>query len=134
MSYIQSRDGISTPLSDITYYVTGVSLLGGCPQIDSFSIKVIDTDVFIPNAFTPNGDGINDIFKVVNRGKLNNVQEFKVFNRWGQELFSTNDINYGWDGSYRGEKQDTGTYFFTVTVSYPNGKTRFFKGDLTLIR
>ena len=94
---------------------------------------MIQHDVVIPNAFSPNGDGLNDIFRVTAR-KFINVQEFKVYNRWGTEIFSTSDVRKGWDGTYKGISQDPGVYYYLVRVSYPNGKTQFLKGDLTLIR
>jgi len=135
LSYSQSGDPTAKPLEDIMYYVTGVSLYHGCPQIDSVKIDVILQDVFVPNAFSPNGDGLNDIFRVVAR-KLINVQEFRIFNRWGQEVFSTNNINQGWDGTFKGELQDAGTYYYMMRVSYPtrDGRTDFLKGNIHLLR
>ena len=133
LTYSQSNSPLATPLEDITYTVTGVSLLQGCPQSASVHIKVIQPDVILPNAFTPNGDGNNDVFRVVGR-KFINLQEFKIFNRLGNELFSTSDIREGWDGTYKGVPQDPGVYFYQIRVAYPNGKTQFFKGDITLIR
>ena len=133
ISYSQSNDGITTPLTDITYYVTGVSLLQGCPQIDSFHISVIEQDVFIPSAFTPNGDGVNDMFRVTAR-KMVTLQEFKVMNRWGQQIFETRDISKGWDGTFKGQPQDSGIYYYMIKVASPTGKIQFLKGDITLIR
>jgi gliding motility-associated-like protein len=133
LTYTQSNSPLATPYEDITYTVTGVSLLQGCPQQDSVHIKVIQQDVVLPNAFSPNGDGNNDIFRVTAR-KFINVQEFKIFNRWGNEIFSTGDIRKGWDGTYKGIAQDPGVYQYLVRVAYPNGKTQFLKGDVTLVR
>ncbi len=133
LTYSQSNSPLATPLEDITYTVTGVSLLQGCPQTDSVHIKVIQPDVILPNAFTPNGDGNNDVFRVKGRNFIN-VQEFKIYNRLGNEIFSTNNINKGWDGTYKGIPQDPGVYFYQIRVAYPNGKTQLLKGDVTLIR
>jgi len=133
ISYSQSNDGLATPLSDITYYVTGVSLLQGCPQTDSFRVTVIEQDVFVPSAFSPNGDGVNDIFHVTAR-KLITLQEFKIMNRWGQQIFETRDISKGWDGNFKGKMQDPGVYYYMIKVASPTGKTQFLKGDITLIR
>ncbi|MEZ5046837.1 MAG: choice-of-anchor L domain-containing protein [Chitinophagaceae bacterium] len=133
LGFSQSNDPVATPLHDITYYVTGVSQLQGCPQMDSVKIRVITQDVFVPNAFSPNGDGKNDEFRITARNLIN-VQEFRIFNRWGQELFYTNDIRKGWDGRYKGKLQDNGVYYYMIRVSYPWGKTEFLKGDLTLIK
>jgi gliding motility-associated-like protein len=133
LGFSQSNDPVATPLEDITYVVTGVSLLQGCPQVDSVHIKVIMQDVFIPNAFTPNGDGVNDFFHVTAR-KLITVQEFMIMNRWGMPVFSTQDISKGWDGKYKGVDQDMGVYYYLIRVAYPNGRTQLLKGDLTLLR
>ena len=133
ISYSQSNDGLTTPLTDITYYVTGVSLLQGCPQIDSFHISVIEQDAFIPSAFTPNGDGVNDMFRVTAR-KMVTLQEFKVMNRWGQQVFETRDISKGWDGNFKGQPQDSGIYYYMIKIASPTGKIQFLRGDVTLIR
>lgn len=133
LTYTQSNSPLATPMESITYTVTGVSLLQGCPQTDSVRINVLQQDIVLPNAFSPNGDGKNDVFRVTGR-KFITVQEFKIFNRWGDEIFSTQDISKGWDGNYKGVAQDPGVYFYLVRVSYPNGKTQFLRGDVTLIR
>ncbi len=133
LSYTTSGDPTAIPLEDITYTVTGVSLFNGCPQTDSVRIKVIMQDVFVPNAFSPNGDGNNDFFKVIAR-KLIQVQEFNIYNRWGQVVFSTKDISRGWDGTFKGVPQDVGTYYYMMRVSYPTGRADFLKGDINLIR
>jgi gliding motility-associated-like protein len=134
LTYSQSGNPQATPLEDITYTVTGVSLLQGCPQIDSFRVKVVPQQVFVPNAFSPNGDGNNDVFKVGTIRNMVNIPEFRVFNRWGQEMFYTTDVTKGWDGNYKGVKQDSGVYHYIIRVAYANGKTQFLKGDVTLIR
>lgn len=133
ISYSQSNDALATPLADITYYVTGVSLLQGCPQTDSFHVTVLEQNVFVPNAFTPNGDGHNDVFRITAR-KLVTLQEFRIMNRWGQEIFETKDINVGWNGTFRGKDQDPGVFHYLIKVATPSGKTEFLKGDITLIR
>ncbi len=131
--YVQSNDPTAKPLEDITYYVTGVNVNQKCPQVDSFHVKVITQDINVPNAFTPNGDGKNDVFKVFAR-KMITMQEFRIFNRWGQEIYSSTDITKGWDGSYKGKPQDPGVYFYTMKVNYINGKVQHIQGDITLIR
>lgn len=133
LTYSQSNDPVATPLEDITYYVTGVSQLQGCPQTDSIKIKVIEQDVFVPNAFTPNNDGLNDVFHITAR-KMIEVQEFKIFNRWGQEIFSTNDIRKGWNGTFKGVPQDAGVYHYLIRTASITGKVQLLKGDITLIR
>lgn len=135
MTYTQSNNPLVTPLESTTYVVTGVSAYQGCPQRDSVRVNVIEKDVWVPSVFSPNGDGKNDIFKVLTgRMKLVRLQEFKVYNRWGVELFSTKDINDGWDGTFKGKPQDSDVYFYQIRVAYPTGRTAYLKGDITLIR
>lgn len=117
----------------ITFYLTGIHE-NGCRNTDSVKIMVDYSDpVFIPDAFTPNGDGRNDVFRI---GSLSfqKLQEFRVFNRWGQEVFSTNDPKNGWDGTLSGRAQDNGVYKYIIRLAYPDGKVETYKGDITLIR
>jgi gliding motility-associated-like protein len=133
LGFTQSNNPVARPLEDITYTVTGVNINQKCPQKDTVRIKVISQDVFVPNAFSPNGDGKNDMFKITAR-KLITLQEYRIYNRWGQEIFISNDINKGWDGTYKGVPQDGGIYFYTMKVSYVGGKVQNLKGDITLVR
>jgi len=89
-------------------------------------------NLWVPSGFSPNGDGKNDLFRVANL-TFQNIQEFKVLNRWGQEIFSAND-NRGWNGTFKGKPQDPATYFYLIRVAYPDGSTKLFKGDVILVR
>jgi gliding motility-associated-like protein len=123
---------VASPAEPTLYYVYGINALG-CRAVDSIYIDIDYNDnLYVPNAFSPNTDGNNDVFRVANL-TFQNVQEFKVMNRWGQEVFSAND-NRGWNGTYKGKLQDGGTYFYQIRVAYPDGKARFFKGDVILVR
>ena len=87
----------------------------------------------IPDAFSPNNDGQNDILTIIDYD-IKSLSYFRVYNRWGQILFETNDISSGWDGNYKGEPQDIGTYIYLI-VGYSNdGEKVIKKGDVTLIR
>lgn len=106
----------------------------GCASTDSVYIGVDYRDhLMVPTAFSPNGDGKNDIFRIANFS-FQKLQEFRVFNRWGQEVFSTNDGKQGWDGTWKGGMQDPGVYQFIIRVAYPDGYVDTYKGDVTLIR
>jgi gliding motility-associated-like protein len=89
----------------------------------------------IPTGFTPNGDGLNDVFRVVGL-KYQDLVDFRVYNRWGQQVFYTNNYKDGWDGTFNGVKQDMGTYFYTIIVARPGGAGNdiVYKGEVTLIR
>lgn len=121
----------ATPEEDIVYVVEARSA-GGCIARDTVLIRVI-APIYVPNAFTPNGDGVNDLFRV--RGGAG-IQEFllQIFNRWGELVFETTDIQQGWDGTYRGKPQPPGTYAFYVRAVFTNGEVFEQKGSLHLIR
>lgn len=90
--------------------------------------------VYIPNAFTPTGDGLNDLFRPLNV-KLSDHYEFRILNRWGQEVFFTKDISQGWDGRYKGQNQQTGTYVWMMRYTDINTKKIVNrKGSFILIR
>ena len=86
----------------------------------------------MPTAFTPNGDGKNDVFRISNV-TFEKVLEFHVFNRWGQEMFFATD-NSGWDGTWHNVAQDIGVYEYLIRVASPDGTIQTFKGDVTLLR
>lgn len=116
-----------------TNYIVYMTDTNQCRAIDTVSVTVrTDIPVFVPTAFSPNGDGNNDLFRVANV-TFQRVVEFRVFNRWGQEVFSAQD-NRGWNGVYKGQDQDVGVYQYIARVAYPDGHTETFKGDVVLIR
>ncbi|RQO30969.1 mucin 2, oligomeric mucus/gel-forming [Taibaiella sp. KBW10] len=116
--------------------ITGVEE-HGCTDtaLINFEVRPYRTDAVMPNAFTPNGDGRNDVFvPVLAIDRAYQLTDFRVFNRWGQLLFSTTHLNVGWDGTYKGELQSQDVYFYTVKIIFLDGTTKFFKGDITLLR
>lgn len=86
----------------------------------------------IPNAFTPNGDGLNDCFGIRKWGDARNVY-FAIYNRWGDLVFETRDMNECWDGNYKGKQANAGNYVFYVIADTPCGKMNK-KGNVVLIR
>ena len=88
----------------------------------------------MPNTFTPNGDGLNDIFKIENI-KFDKLVEFSVFNRWGQMVYHNNsDATKGWDGTFNGQQCDMGVYNYSIILAEPSGKNKYFKGTVSLVR
>ena len=103
---------------------------------DSILITYLDCDncdIAIPNAFTPNADGKNDVFKVLTNCNITNFS-LKIFNRWGQQVFETNDINFGWDGYYHGILQPISVFVYYVQITKASGDKKLIKGDVSLIR
>jgi len=90
-------------------------------------------ELMIPNAFSPNNDGQNDIFKIANITDEKLI-DFKVFNRWGTILFRTTDPREGWDGTSKGQQQPVGVYGYVIRIGFPDGYVETYKGTLTLIR
>lgn len=121
------------PLKPTVYTVLGLNAYG-CRNTARVNIDIdYQMPVFIPNAFSPNGDGTNDVFRLGNIS-YQKLAAFKIFNRWGQQLFETMDPNKGWDGTQQGKPCNTDTYYYLVIINYPDGASKTFKGDLTLIR
>jgi gliding motility-associated-like protein len=129
---------IAEPLVTTTYTVWGMDQYG-C--VDSAYVTItVDSSLheFIPSAFTPNGDGLNDAFRPLGLS-YQKLVEFRVFNRWGQQVFYSNNIKNGWDGTFNGVPQDAGVYNYIVIVSRPGsenheGTNVVYKGDVTLLR
>jgi gliding motility-associated-like protein len=126
---------IATPEKTTLYTVYGYDV-NIC--LDSAYVLVnVDSTMTedIPTGFTPNGDGLNDVFRVVGL-KYQDLVDFRVYNRWGQQVFYTNNYKDGWDGTFNGVKQDMGTYFYTIIVARPGGAGNdiVYKGEVTLIR
>jgi gliding motility-associated-like protein len=118
---------------DITYTVVA-STPDGCEGTDSISIKVYTvSDIFVPNAFTPNGDGKDDIFRVIPIG-IKELKYFAVFNRWGQRIFYTTTLGSGWDGTVNGKPQDAGTFIWMAAGINYKGDLIEKKGAVVLIR
>jgi gliding motility-associated-like protein len=124
---------IGTPTEPTLYVVTGIGA-NGCSATDTLRVGIDYRDkLFIPSAFSPNGDGKNDVFRVTNL-TFQRVMEFRVFNRWGQEIFRTTNSETGWDGTWKNVAQDMGDYQYIIRVGYPDGLVETYKGDVTLIR
>jgi gliding motility-associated-like protein len=105
----------------------------GCSDTICKSVEIdVDISIGVPNAFSPDGDGQNDYFKVYGYGidKL----DFRVFNRWGQLVFQTDDRHIGWDGTFNGKQQEMEVYAWTVNVTFLTGEKRKLKGNVTLVR
>lgn len=120
---------------DSILYRVRVTDESGCYGEDDIKVKVFKSnpDILVPSAFTPNADGKNDLLRPIAIG-ITELQYFRVYNRWGQLLFSTSTQGAGWDGRYNGVKQASGTYVYVTQGKDINGKTVFRKGTVVLIR
>ncbi len=115
------------------YYVH-VSSTYGCSGDDTVKVFAVSHASFlVPSAFTPNGDGKNDYFRPIAVG-YKGLHYFRVYNRWGQEVYYTTSFETGWDGTFNGKKADIGTYFWEISYTDRLGKDGFLKGDVELLR
>ena len=111
-----------------------------CSGEDAIRVTVRrDPPLFVPNAFSPNGDGVNDRFGLFANASVREIVDFRVFDRWGSLVFertdfSANDPRTGWDGFFRGRPSGVGVYVYTITVRYVDGRTETFGGDVSLLR
>ncbi|MFT3949497.1 MAG: PKD domain-containing protein [Agriterribacter sp.] len=126
-------DPIAAITDDITYTVT-VSSDAGCATTDDITIKAFKgPEFYLPNAFTPNGDGKNDIFHFTAVG-IPEIHYFSIFNRYGQMVYSSKNPNQGWDGTVNGRPQSTDTYVWMIEGKDYSGKLIKRKGTVTLLR
>ena len=130
---------LATPLATTVYTVT-VATDFGCTAWDSVTVRVIcdASQVFIPNTFTPNGDGNNDVFYPRGSG-ISIIKSFRIYNRWGELLFErsnfeVNDVSSAWDGSFKGGPPRPDVYVYIVDATCLNGQPISIKGDVTIIK
>lgn len=127
---------VATPEETTTYTVL-VTDEGGCQTYREITIVVLNPDceepnIFLPNAFTPNGDGENDFLYV--RSNIIETVELAIYNRWGQKVFETTDKNIGWNGTYKNELLTPDVYGYYLKATCFNGQAFFKKGNITLLR
>jgi len=133
------RNTSVSPFANGTIYLQ-IQNEDGCIATDSLRIGIRKNySVFIPNAFTPNNDGVNDLFKVFGNKTVRQVRKMQVFDRWGELVYSKNNIpierdNIGWDGTFRGQEMEAGVFMYFVEVEYLDGELAQFKGDVTLLK
>jgi len=129
----------ANPVNTTTYTVTAVDA-DGCVTQDSVTVRVIkNRPIYPPNAFSPNDDGTNDRFTIYAGPGVREIEELKIFNRWGGMVFEAdnfppNDPTLGWDGTFKGEEAAIGVYAFFARVEFIDGVVVLVEGDLQLVR
>jgi gliding motility-associated-like protein len=124
---------VASPYSVQNSYTLTVTYNQGCQAITTVRINVQgDPPVFIPSAFSPNGDGNNDVLYVYGEG-IKTVS-MTIFNRWGEKVFESDNQSQGWDGTYKGTLQEPGVYIYLVDLIYLNDHKKLKEGSVTLIR
>lgn len=127
------------PFSTSTFFATVVDV-NGCVATDEITIFVDRPDeVFIPNIFSPNDDGSNDVFMIFGGDDVLLVRKFYVFDRWGDVVFEVenvpaNDPNFGWEGDYKGSDLNAAVFVYMAEIVFIDGSTKLFKGDVVLMK
>jgi gliding motility-associated-like protein len=128
---------ISNPVINTTKeqdYLIAIGVPSGCTTVDTLLVRVHESNrVYVPNVFSPNGDGQNDKLYLIPVG-ISELKSFRIFNRWGKKMFETASITQGWDGTFNGQLQPIETYVWTVLAIDKNGKTIYQEGTVTLLR
>ena len=137
---INCFDPVVQPFENTNYTVTVIDE-NGC-KATSQTLVMVDKErrVYIPNAFSPNGDGQNEVVTVfTDMSSVSKVNTFQIFSRWGEKIFENNDFQpnleaEGWNGLFGGEKMMSGVYVYFVEIEFVDGQKELFKGDVTLLR
>ncbi|MEO6932838.1 MAG: gliding motility-associated C-terminal domain-containing protein, partial [Chitinophagaceae bacterium] len=126
-----SLSPLTNPIFDDIIYRIVLTNLSGCSSTASAHASV-NKGLFMPNVFSPDGNGLNDVYRIPKNTSLSLI-EFSVFNRWGQKIFTTRNKDEGWDGKYKDQLQEQGTYSYLVTGVTDKGPIKI-KGSLLLVR
>jgi len=136
---VDCEDQVIYPFETVNVYVTAINE-DGCVDEDQVSIVVKkDRPIYIPNAFSPNGDGINDYLNVYPGIGITQIKTFKVYTRWGALVYSMDNFmpeyeNEGWDGYFKGQPMSQGVYIYYLDVEFVDGSTETIKGDVTIVK
>ena len=103
----------------------------GCTYNDAIEIGIL-CEVYIPNAFSPNRDGINDLF--IPFGTEVIEIHTRIYNRWGQIVYSGDDLKKGWNGYFGSQEAGIGVYTYVIKATFINNETKEYKGNITLLR
>ena len=131
--------GISVKPTETTEYTVEVKNRGGCSSKDKVTVFLIcnNANIFIPNSFSPNNDGMNDVFFPRGTGVFR-IKNLRIFNRWGEVVFDRNDFSAnqprdGWDGTFKGQKVLTDVFVYTLEVVCDNNSVLTFKGNVAVL-
>ena len=140
LSCYDCLDPIASPLEDSVYELFAVDA-NGCMNSATLVIDVdSDRNVFIPNVFTPNIDGINDLFSPFTGVGVSQVQSMNIYDRWGEIVFNRENFlpgsteAFGWDGTFKGKNASPGVYYYLIRVDFIDGVSLLYRGDVTLVR
>jgi hypothetical protein len=134
LSCADCPDPIARPLVTSTYRLLVTDLMSGCSDTATVTVMVRGGKRFyVPNAITPNGDGINDQMQVFYSGTVTYYQ-LQVFDRWGEKIYDSYNPTSGWDGTYCGSYVLPASYVYQLSLSFNDGQSFNTKGTVTVIR
>lgn len=139
LSCLDCPSPMATPILQKTFLITTTSI-DNCTASDSITIMVVkDRNVYVPNAFSPNNDGINDLLVIHAGPEANNVQSLRIFSRWGELIFEQSNFTpnspiHGWNGMYQDRLLDSGVYIWQAAIDFIDGETVIYTGDVALVR
>ncbi len=127
------------PTNSVQYTLTVDNLTTGCQKTASVLVSVGSCVIQAPNAFTPNGDGVNDVFFIPGTPCVQQITELTIYDRWGEVIFCkqnvpASDSSFGWNGMYQGALANGGVYPFKLRVQFIDGLTHRYQGTVTLVR
>ncbi len=137
LSCTDCLDAIANPIESTEYTLT-VTSKDDCATTINLAVKVAkERDVFIPNVFSPNADGINDYFSIFGGPEVASVDHFSIYSRWGELLYESNDFQIndsqkGWDGFFNGKKMNPGVYIYLAQLTFIDGVEEQYSGDVLL--
>ena len=140
---IEGCNGCQTPVvspSESTVYIVTVIDENGCTATDAISIFIEESQrIFIPNVFSPNDDGLNDIFFVNAGAEVIQITSWEIMDRWGNQVFSQqnvapNDPSFGWDGEFKGTQLNPGVFVYYIELELQSGNLLQLKGEVSLLR
>ncbi|MGB1216836.1 MAG: gliding motility-associated C-terminal domain-containing protein, partial [Saprospiraceae bacterium] len=130
----------ASPVETTLYDIVVTDTINGCQTTAQIVIRVDkDRNVFIPNAFSPNTDGYNDFVTVYGDQSVASINYFRVFDRWGELVYENSNfppnapLNHGWDGRFKGKRMNPGVFVYVTEVLFIDGRTKVYKGDITLV-
>jgi len=127
------NQAVVQPIANGTLYIVEVTTPEGCLDRDTILFNIVDPDIQVPKAFTPNGDEHNNVFRFLHSGLIKEVVEFKIYNRWGQVVFEARN-NDGWDGTHKGKPAPSDVYIYRIIVKTFDDVEHERTGDVTLLR
>ncbi|NVO03121.1 MAG: gliding motility-associated C-terminal domain-containing protein, partial [Bacteroidetes bacterium] len=133
LSCVNCSNPVASPLTTTTYYLTSWNS-SGCANYDTLTVFVDAEcgEVFVPSAFSPNGDNENDVLFV--RGNCISEMEFVVYDRWGEKVYQSSDKSNSWDGYYKGSPMNAQVFVYYLTATLYNGETVKKQGNISLIK